>query len=75
MRRYRPRVLAVLGVAPTAPPSAGATPARPTSQDVGDTPVWVLPNPSGLNAHYHANDLARLFRELRVAIEGEAREK
>jgi hypothetical protein len=28
-----------------------------------------LPNPSGLNAHYQARDLANLFRELRVAVE------
>jgi TDG/mug DNA glycosylase family protein len=26
--------------------------------------VWVLPNPSGLNAHYRLADLARLFAEL-----------
>jgi TDG/mug DNA glycosylase family protein len=29
----------------------------------------VLPNPSGLNAHYRPEDLARLFRELRLAVE------
>jgi hypothetical protein len=27
----------------------------------------VLPNPSGLNAHYQADALARVFRELREA--------
>ena len=27
---------------------------------------WILPNPSGLNAHYRPADLARLFGELRV---------
>jgi len=27
--------------------------------------LWVLPNPSGLNAHYQAGELARLFRELK----------
>jgi TDG/mug DNA glycosylase family protein len=26
--------------------------------------VWVLPNPSGLNAHYRLKDLGRLFAEL-----------
>ena len=34
--------------------------------------VWVLPNPSGLNANYQREDLARLFRELREAVEAEA---
>ena len=31
----------------------------------GDTLLWVLPNPSGLNANYQPADLARLFRELK----------
>ena len=31
--------------------------------------VWVLPNPSGLNANYRPEDLARLYRELREAVE------
>jgi TDG/mug DNA glycosylase family protein len=31
--------------------------------------AWVLPNPSGLNAHYQAADLARLFGALRKAVE------
>lgn len=36
--------------------------------------VWLLPNPSGLNAHYQLGDLARAFAELRewaIAILGE----
>jgi TDG/mug DNA glycosylase family protein len=31
--------------------------------------VRALPNPSGLNANYNLEDLARLFRELREAVE------
>ena len=31
--------------------------------------LWVLPNPSGLNAHYQVADLGRLFAELRASIE------
>lgn len=38
-------------------------------EPIGDSLVWVLPNPSGLNAHYQVADLARLFRELRTAAE------
>lgn len=30
--------------------------------------VWVLPSPSGLNAHYSMIDLTRLFKELRLVI-------
>lgn len=69
VRRYRPRVLAVLGVSAfriafardTAP--LGLQPDR-----LGDTALWVLPNPSGLNAHYQHGDLTRLFRELRQFV-------
>ena len=32
---------------------------------IGGRPSWVLPNPSGLNAHYQLPDLVRLFGELR----------
>jgi TDG/mug DNA glycosylase family protein len=42
----------------------------PQDERIGDTIVWVLPNPSGLNAHYQPKDLARLFTELRAAAEG-----
>jgi TDG/mug DNA glycosylase family protein len=34
-------------------------------QTIGDTRIWVLPNPSGLNAHYQPADLAKAFRALR----------
>jgi TDG/mug DNA glycosylase family protein len=41
------------------------------AEQIGGTRIWVLPNPSGLNAHYQAGDLARLFRELRETVESE----
>jgi len=31
--------------------------------------VWVLPNPSGLNANYQLPQLVRLFKALRSATE------
>jgi TDG/mug DNA glycosylase family protein len=30
--------------------------------------VWVLPNPSGLNAHYQVPDLIELFARLRATL-------
>lgn len=39
------------------------------AETLGPAKLWVLPNPSGLNAHYRPVDLARLYRELRVAVE------
>lgn len=64
--RYRPRVLAVLGVGAyrTAFNKPKATIGR-QKEMIGDTILWVLPNPSGLNANYQPPDLARLFRELK----------
>ncbi|HEX5701712.1 MAG TPA: hypothetical protein VFX97_00675 [Pyrinomonadaceae bacterium] len=34
---------------------------------IHDARIWVLPNPSGLNANYQLPDLAKLFRELSEA--------
>jgi TDG/mug DNA glycosylase family protein len=65
-RRYRPRILAFLGIG-----AYRAAFARPRaapgeqSETIGASRAWILPNPSGLNAHYQAADLARLFRQLR----------
>jgi len=69
VRRYAPRFLAVLGVGAYrvafAQPKAtiGAQ-----TETIGRTRLWVLPNPSGLNANYQADDLARLFRDLKKAL-------
>jgi TDG/mug DNA glycosylase family protein len=41
----------------------------PQPERLADAAVWLLPNPSGLNAHYQPADLARLFAELREATE------
>ena len=32
-------------------------------ETIGGRPVWVLPNPSGLNAHYKPADFARVYAE------------
>lgn len=63
--RFRPRVLAVLGLGAyrTAFNQPKASVGRQNDQ-MGNTVLWVLPNPSGLNANYQREDLARLFREL-----------
>lgn len=72
VRRYRPRILAILGVG--AYRTAFGRPRAslgPQPERIGDTRLWVLPNPSGLNAHYQLPRLAELFRELRLAAEEE----
>ncbi|MGY1707351.1 G/U mismatch-specific DNA glycosylase [Geodermatophilus sp. SYSU D00697] len=66
--RYRPRVVAVLGVGAYRT-GFGRPRAVLGRQDerIGGASTWVVPNPSGLNAHYQLPDLARLYRELRSA--------
>ena len=68
--RYRPKVLAVLGMGAyrTAFNKPKANVGR-QDELIGQTLLWVLPNPSGLNANYQAADLARLFRELKEATD------
>jgi TDG/mug DNA glycosylase family protein len=41
------------------------------NQLIANATVWVLPNPSGLNAHYQLADLVEQFRNLREATERE----
>ncbi len=69
VRRYRPRILAILGVGAYRVAFSQKKAAIGRQQEMlGSTLVWVLPNPSGLNANYQAEDLARLFRELRNEV-------
>ncbi len=68
--RLRPRWLAVVGV--TAYRAAfGDRKAQvgPQERTIGTTRVWVLPNPSGLNAHWTAETMAEEFARLRAAAE------
>jgi TDG/mug DNA glycosylase family protein len=70
IRRYRPRVVAILGLkafrlAFEQPRAAfGSQEGR-----IGPSRVWILPNPSGLNASYQLPALTRMFRTVRRAAE------
>lgn len=70
IRRCRPRFVAFLGVQAyrQAFDRRDAVVGLQT-EPIADSRVWVLPNPSGLNAHYQVADLARLFAELRKHTE------
>ncbi len=65
-RRFRPRVVAVLGIGAyrTAFARPRATLGRQLEELAGAV-LWVLPNPSGLNANHQLPDLVALFRILR----------
>ena len=41
----------------------------PQDHELGGVRVWVLPNPSGLNARFQIDDLAAEFASLRTAAE------
>ena len=69
VRRYRPRTVAVLGVTAYAAAFDVRRPRLgPQPEPLEGALLWVLPNPSGLHAHFRPADFDRLFAELRRAI-------
>lgn len=73
VKRFRPCSVAVLGIG--AYRSAFNRPKASLglqTETIAGALLWVLPNPSGLNAHYRAEDFARLFRDLRLAVDGKS---
>ena len=70
IEKYKPHNLAVLGIG--AYRTAFRQPKAQLglqNEQISGANVWLLPNPSGLNAHYQADDLAALFRQVREAVE------
>ena len=69
VRRVGPRLVCVVGLAAWrggfGRPRAGVG-LQP--ETVAGRPVWVVPNPSGLNAHYQLPRLAELFAEVREYV-------
>ena len=69
VRRYRPTAAAVLGV--TAYRAGFERPKASLGlqdEPFESVPLWVLPNPSGLNAHHQLADLADAFSALRTDL-------
>jgi len=68
VRKYRPKIVAFLGVGAYChgfglkKAAVGKQPERFEGAE-----VWVLPNPSGLNANYQLPELVKLFRALRTS--------
>jgi len=70
IQRYRPRIVAVLGlkafrIAFGQPYAAFGL----QEERIGSSRIWILPNPSGLNASYQLPTLTRMFRKVRMAAE------
>src|SRR5260370_5467188 len=68
VKRWRPAVVAFVGIGPYRIVS-GIKDARVGLQNApfGGSHAWVLPNPSGLNAHYQPAALAQPFGHLRLS--------
>ena len=66
VRRYRPKIVAFLGVGAYCH-AFECKQAKVGSQAerFEGAEVWLLPNPSGLNANYQLPELVQLFRTLR----------
>ncbi|WP_433274550.1 G/U mismatch-specific DNA glycosylase [Actinosynnema sp. CS-041913] len=66
---YRPKVVAIVGITAYRTAFDRRT-ARigPQPEPIARSRLWVLPNPSGLNAHYRLADLVTVFGELRSEV-------
>jgi double-stranded uracil-DNA glycosylase len=68
VQKFRPRVVAILGI--TAYRTAFARPRATTGrqpEDLAGAQLWVVPNPSGRNAHAPLDTLAAAYREVALA--------
>jgi TDG/mug DNA glycosylase family protein len=65
--RFRPDIVAILGITAyrTGFDNRKAE-LGPQNDALAESAVWVLPNPSGLNAHHQLDDLIRRFADLRA---------
>ena len=70
VKKYRPRIVAFLGITSfrTAFGIKGGEVGR-QEMTIGEAAVWVLPNPSGLNAHFLLPDIAALFDQLKSDVD------
>jgi len=65
VRRYRPKIIAFLGVGAYCHAfTLRQVSLGPQPEKFERSVVWLLPNPSGLNANYQLPELTKLFRRL-----------
>jgi TDG/mug DNA glycosylase family protein len=70
VKKYRPRFVAFLGIT-SYRTAFGIKGGKVGLQEptIGDAVVWVLPNPSGLNAHFQLPDIADLLNDLKRDVD------
>lgn len=69
LRRYRPAVVAMVGVTvfrAMFPQRKGVVKLGLQPERIGDTAVFVLPNPSGRNANFTYKEMLKAFRALKA---------
>jgi TDG/mug DNA glycosylase family protein len=70
--RYSPRWTAFVGIGAYATAFGRPKVALgPQEETIGESRIWVLPNTSGLNAHFTPARFAEVFREFRLAAGGD----
>jgi TDG/mug DNA glycosylase family protein len=70
VRQYRPKMVCFLGIG--AYRTGFARPKAKVGmqeETITGVPVWVLPNPSGLNAHFSVEDFGRMLAEVRQGVD------
>ena len=70
--RYRPEVVALVGLTvfrALFPERKGAVAPGLQSERIGDSAIYVLPNPSGRNAHYSYQEMLEAFSGLRRVVQ------
>jgi len=66
--RFHPRTVAFLGIeAYRAAFGRPTSKVGPQSEKINDSNIWLLPNPSGLNANYQVDDFVKLFSKMKKA--------
>ena len=68
IKKYKPHIVAILGIgAYRAAFGRSKATFGKQLETLENVPLWVLPNPSGLNATYQMPDLTRIYRKLQNA--------
>jgi len=66
---FKPQWLAILGIDAYRKAFTNATAVMGLQEEtIGNTKIWILPNPSGLNAHYPPQALGNMFKDFHTVI-------
>ena len=69
VKKFKPKFIAILGLGAYQIAFNKKAKIGPQEENIAGAKVWVLPNPSGLNASFTPNKLASIFRQLKLALD------